>query len=185
VKLMLSSLLTTAFVMAAACPNAVPEFRLSDSKGAVWTADSLTKKPSVLVFLKHGCPMSAKAAPVLNSLQRQLGESAQVIGVMNASPAEAQAAAKELKLTIPVLGDQGRTLIKGFGAARGLQFSVVATKEEARWAKLWDGLGRAQIEDAFGLITKHGHALAPVNLQELPENALSGCLFPAAEGEKA
>lgn len=163
--------------LACACPNAVPEFKLSDHRGAQWTGASLTQRPTILVFLKKDCPANPRAIPLLNDLQKQLGQSAQVVGVVNANLSDVRAYAGSVKADFPLLADAQGVLIKGFAAKRSLQFSVVATKSEPRWAKVWDGIGQTEVEAGLKLITAHGHKLPEVTLQSLPSRAISGCGF--------
>lgn len=175
-SLMMGGMVALA-ALACACPNAVPEFKLSDHRGGQWTGASFTKRPTILVFLKKDCPANPRAIPLLNGLQKQLGETAQVVGVVNADLSNTRAYAANLKAEFPLLADAQSVLIKGFSAKRSLQFSVVATKAEPRWAKVWDGIGQTEVEAAIKLITAHGHQLAPVELKSLPSRAMSGCGF--------
>lgn len=161
--------------MAAACPNKAPDFSIKATDGAVWQASSLAKKPTILVFLKEGCPANPKAVPVLNALQRQYGSKLQIVGVMNADLAKTKAAAKDLQIAFPVIPDTKRELIDGFKASRGLEFTIIATKQEAKWPKLWSGVGKTELTEAVDVIIKHGHKLPLPDLSLAPAKAISGC----------
>lgn len=159
------------------CPNLVPEFRQEASNGVVMTEMSLTERPVIVVFLKDGCPANPGAAVVLNDLQGQLGESVQIVGFLNADLASAKALVDAHELKFPVIPDAELKVTDGFGAESSLRFTIVATKQEARWPILWDGLSNENLQAGIEVIRRHGHEVPEVNLSAMGQRVLRGCMF--------
>lgn len=165
------------FSLASACPNVVPDFRSFSTDGQVRNAKSFIEKPTVLVFLKRGCPCNVKAMPWLNSLSASFGDKWQVIGVVNTDLLEAEKEAQETGARIPLIADSQGVLRQGFQAQNSLDFSIVATKREARWPKLWQGMSQKNMTEALDIIVRHGHASPGFTLEQFPVDSLVGCDF--------
>lgn len=170
-------LLVACGMAAVACPNPVPEFRSQTTAGRVVTPTSLTERPTVLVFLSRGCPENRAQAAVLNQLRKQLGEKVQVLAVFPGDRAAAEAERKAIGGEFELLPDPGRVLIQAFKATRSFDLSLVATKAEARWPKLWEGLSRENITQVLDVIARHGHEVPEVDLAAWPEKPVRGCMI--------
>lgn len=163
--------------LASACPNTVPEFQLEASNGKVYNAKSFVAKPTILVFLKRGCPANPSQTPHLNKLQEQFGDSLQIVGITNGTVDQAKAESERIKAKFPIIADQEMTLIKGFGAKRSFDLTLVATKTESKWPKLWEGLSEPAMTEVVDIIVKHGHSLPKVDLASFAKEAQRGCSF--------
>ncbi|ARU39773.1 hypothetical protein CCB80_00880 [Armatimonadetes bacterium Uphvl-Ar1] len=172
-----TGLVLATIALAVACPNTVPEFNAKASNGKTFTQKSFTEKPTILVFLKLGCPANPSLTPALNSLQKDLGDSVQIIGVTVGSEVDAKGEAEKIKAKFPIIADQSAVLVNGFKATRSFDMSMVATKTEAKWPKLWEGLSQKNMAEIIDITQKHGHEFKTPNLETLPQTPKRGCMF--------
>lgn len=163
--------------LAQACPNAVPEFRLEATGNQTFTQKSLVERPTVLVFLKADCPANPKGAELLNQVQARYPSQVRVLGIVRGEKSTAERERTRIGLKVPVLADPTGILFDAFAPKRSLDFSVVATKTEPRWAKLWSGIGRTELSEALELIRRHGHSIPPLDPSWLPDRTVTGCPF--------
>lgn len=175
-----SALVFAAFAwagLAAACPNLVPPFALRATDGRTIANATLIERPTLLVFVKATCPANAEAFSYLATLRRELGASVEVLPVVRGSLESVRQLGEELRTEIPIVSDPNGQLFAHFRPQRSLQFAVIATKKEARWAKVFPALSREELARAVESIVKHGHANVRLNTARLPEGPLMGCMF--------
>src|SRR5690606_9040562 len=104
-----------------------PEFRLVDTNGTIHTLESLTAdRPLLIFFVEKNCPCCLGAKHFVDSLAEMYRDSANVVGIINASGEEAQAWVKETKPHFAVLQDPNQHVIRAFGAERGVYTTIVA-----------------------------------------------------------
>jgi peroxiredoxin len=168
--MVLSSLVLLAF-----CKNPVPAFSQTASNGKLVSEKLLCEKPTVVFFLKNGCPCNPDAAKNLNKLAKDLGSTAQVVAFINAGQKEAQLEAKTIKAEFLIIPDPQKEVIKGCGATRSLDFTVVATTEPPRFPKLWNGYSKAMVAEGLDIIVKHGKKLNKWDLAKFPKEPIMGC----------
>lgn len=157
------------------CKNPVPAFEAIASNGVKYSNKSFVEKPTVVVFLKKGCPSNPSAAPHFNQLAKSLGSSANVVAFVNGSLADAKEEAKRIGATFPLIPDPKRTVITGCGASKSLDFTIVATAKEAKFPKLWEGYSKASVGEALEIIVKHGKKLNTYKLDQFPADNRRGC----------
>lgn len=167
-----------ALVLAVAfCKNPVPAFSATAANGKLVTEKLLCEKPSVVVFLKKGCPCNPDAAKNLNKLVGDLGDSAQVVAFINSDLKGAQEESKTLKAKFLIIPDEKKTVIAGCGATRSLDFTVVATTDAPRFPKLWNGYSSGTMNEALEIVVKHGKTLKKWDVSVFPKEAVAGCGF--------
>ncbi|MCX6368618.1 MAG: multicopper oxidase domain-containing protein [Armatimonadetes bacterium] len=136
-------------------------------------------KPLVLHFIEQSCPCSRDSAPFLDRLAAQLGDSCQIIGVINATSPQAKAWAKQTGIKLPLLADPDRKLITAYGAERSVYTTLVAP--DGRIVKTYPGYSQAMLlELAQKLSQLTGKRLAPLSVSAAPKVLTSGCTFPKA-----
>lgn len=168
--------------LAVSCPYFVPAFKAKGTDGVQYTELTFTKKPTFIVFLKQGCPANPKGVPIVNELAAQLKDQVNVVGVINTDLAGARKEIETAKIKFPVIPDPNKVIIGGFKAERSFDLTMVATKKEAKWAKVWSGLDDTNVQEAIEIIRKHGHEVKPVQLRAFSPNAngpkkVTGCSF--------
>jgi len=89
------SLLALTSLAAVAQSPALPAFSLKGTDGKVYSNSNLFTKPTVLLFLKKGCPHNPKAMTDMNRLKSEMGSKVNFIAVCNVNDAEAKGYAKE------------------------------------------------------------------------------------------
>jgi peroxiredoxin len=169
--------MTSLLIIAAAgfCKNPVPSFSAVASNGIKITEKTLTKKPTVLVFITNSCPMTPKGLEHFNALAKGLGKTGQVVGILNANLSEAKKLASANKLVFPLVPDPKKLIIKGCNAEHSLDFTVIASSDTPKFPKLWSGYSQATVQEGLDIIQKHGKKLSKVNLASFPKNVVWGC----------
>ena len=155
----------------------VPEFKLKGSDNLNYTQASWVGKPTLVVFLKKGCPMNPEGAPYLNKLATRLKGSVRVVGFMNATLADTQAEVKKLKLSFPVVADPTKIVIGAVKAKRSFDLTVFADKKSARFTNLWTGTSQKSVGEALAAIQKAGFQVKRPQLSFLGKENLRGCSF--------
>jgi peroxiredoxin len=68
-----------------------PDFRLKDPTGKTYTLkEASAGKPTLIVFIKDGCPCSIEAEPVLQALAKHHGDKIRLVGIIDKGPKEAK-----------------------------------------------------------------------------------------------
>lgn len=169
---MTTLLLTATLVL---CKNPIPEFFLSASDGKTYSEKLFVKKPTLVVFLKQGCPCNLKVVEGLNKVSQSLKNSAQVVGFMNADIEMVKRESKEIGAKFLLIADPQSKVFVGCNVSGSLDFTVVATDDAPRYPKLWQGMSKATIDEGLEVIVKHGKKLAKWNSNALAKETLRGC----------
>jgi|JI10StandDraft_1071094.scaffolds.fasta_scaffold1053216_2 peroxiredoxin len=132
-----STLLLTAFLTAAPPAHAspgteAPEFTLpaapgGPTRGRFRLADSLRRKPVVVLFWATWCQPCMQELPVYQALFQRYGGQLQVVAVSMDGPdsvSEAGATARRLGITFPVVTDLETQVVSVYNPRRAAPFSV-------------------------------------------------------------
>lgn len=165
------SLLTASLVSAQTLPVGL---RLSGTDGRTYTTATLAARPTVMVFLSHGCPHNPKSISDFNRWRTQLGQTVQFVGVLNANAATARSYARELKVNFPVLADPDRKLIDWAGATHSLDFAVLSARR-GQLLKRWNGIQRSWIVEATNLLRRNGAPNVRITERSFTSARASGC----------
>lgn len=168
--MLLSGLLLLGF-----CKNPVPAFKLETSDGKTYTELQLTKMPSILLFLKDGCPHNEVVVQDFARLQKEFKGEIQVVAFMNSNAESVSKWGKKLKANFPIIADAKKVVIKGCGATHSADFTIVASKETPKFPKMWSGYSRKTVTEAVEVIAKHGYKLKANKLTWMSESRVSGC----------
>ncbi|MBS1706782.1 MAG: redoxin family protein [Armatimonadetes bacterium] len=180
--LLFISVLTAAITAANSAPEegcqckAMPKFSLKGSDGKTYTQDSLTKAPTVVLFLKEGCPHNPKAVEAFNKLRSGMNGKVSFYAVTNATAANAKKMAGEFKAAFPILSDTSKAVVKGFGATRTGDFALLCS-DDKRVAKLWNGYSQQSFKELLTALPEHHGPKISMDLSKFPTAKQSGCMF--------
>lgn len=123
-----------------------PDFsgRASDGKTYSLASVKKTKKPTLLYFIGHTCPVNASAVKYFNALGAAYKGKVNFLGVIDADAAAYKNWQARFKAPYPVIFDPNMTIIERYGT------------ERSPWAILVDANGR--IVDEW-----HGYSVAYIN----------------------
>lgn len=130
----------------------------------------------VVVFLKRGCPCSAKLQAALQRVAEACQGAVRFIGVIDAEVADAAEYVRTSEVPFPVLADGDLAIIRNFGATHGGYVALVNPRGEV--AALWPGFSGEMMQDLCRRITAvTGMSLSPLEFVELPGALTTGCPF--------
>lgn len=173
------TLILPLFVACASAQEAckpIPSFSLKATDGKTYTQKEFAAKPTVVIFLKKGCPHNPKSAPDFNKLPGLFGAKVNVVAITDADLATAKAYAKEIKLTVPIIADAKLSVINAFGAKRSLDMAITCAHDKMI-AQMWEGYSQATLKELVASLPGHGGPKLTVNLSGFPAKKQSGCPF--------
>lgn len=171
--LIASVILATAPIQA---DRAIPTFSLKASDGLTYSQRSLVKKPTVVVFLSHSCPHTAKAAPDLNRLKGMFGKNVALVAITDGNEKTAKSLASANKFKFPVLGDESGKTIEKFGARHSLDFVLIDARSK-KVVNFWEGYSRTIVGEILNEIGNNGGPRIKADLSAFSESRMSGCGF--------
>lgn len=150
--------------------------RAADTQSGKRSALVTHNKPLVLHFIELTCPCSRDSTPLLDRLRVQYGDSCQIVGVINTTPAQAALWAKQVGVGLPLLADPERKLITAYGAERSVYTTLVAP--DGRVVKTYPGYSQDMlIELSQKLAQLCGVQPKPFAVSNAPKVLTSGCAF--------
>lgn len=159
------------------CPcKPLPSFSLSASNGKTYTKEMLSAKPTVVVFLKAGCPHNPKATVDFNRFMTSIGKNVNFVAVTNLDAAAASKYAKELKANFPLLADKNGKLVAAFGATKSLDLGVICSKDK-KIVKTWSGYSQQTLKEIVAALPQHGGKALKLSFAGYPAKRQSGCSF--------
>ncbi len=175
-KLALFLLLVVACASAQEACKPLPTFSLRATNGKTYTQKEFATKPTVVIFLKKGCPHNPKSAPDFNRLAEMLGKKVNVVAITDADLATAKAYAKEIKLNVPLIADAKLSVINAFGAKRSLDMAITCTHDK-RVAQMWEGYSQESLKELVASLPGHGGPSLNIKFDGFPTKKQSGCPF--------
>lgn len=160
---------------ACAC-KAMPTFRVTGTDGKIWSQTTITNRPTVVVFLKAGCPHNAKGVADMNRLRSALGDKVGFVGVTDLPLADAKRLARDLGVQFPVLPDPAKTIVNGFAAGHSLDIALTCP-EDKRIANSWEGYSQDILKELVAAIHEHGGPQVRLDYSAFPAGLQSGCSF--------
>lgn len=154
-----------------------PDFTLSDQDGVqVTRADLKGGKPSVLFFIKDGCPCSIEAQPIFNDLARAYGGDAQFFGVIDGHAQEATTYLQANTVPFRLITDPTKGLMRAFKMEASASMALVDGNGQI--VQVWPGYSKSTLRQLNFLLG----ALAKVpprefNDRDAPEELTAGCSF--------
>jgi peroxiredoxin len=174
--------LTMILPFVVACASAqeackpLPTFSLKATNGKTYTQRDFSAMPTVVIFLKKGCPHNPKSAPDFNKLPAMLGKKVNVVAITDADLATAKAYAKEIKLNVPLIADAKLSVINAFGAKRSLDMAITCTHDK-KVAQMWEGYSQESLKELVASLPGHGGPSLNIKFDGFPTKKQSGCPF--------
>lgn len=132
--------------------------------------------PTVIVFIKKGCPCSVQFEPFFHRLERCYKGQVRFFGVIDGSVADARRYAEANGVPYPVLADPDRTIITCFKAENGGY--VLLLKPDGVVDTLWPGCSVEMMKELGRKIsTLAGVEEGPVEVSGMPRVLTTGCPF--------
>ena len=154
-----------------------PDFRLNDQDGQqVNLSDFKRGKPTVLFFIKDGCPCSIEAQMIFNNLAKAYGGDAQFFGVINT---DAQGATQFIQSnTIPfrLITDPTKAMIAAYKMEASASMALI--DGDGQIVEVWPGYSRdalRQLNFLTGTLAKTGPR--EFDDRDAPEKLTAGCAF--------
>jgi peroxiredoxin len=159
--------------------TAAPSFQSADLAGNPLSLASLTQaKPLVLFFIERECPCSRDAAPFLDKLAAEYGDSCTVVGVINADAATARGWVMQTGARFPLIADADQAIIKSYGAKRSVYTTVVAPG--GKIVKTYPGYSAETLAELSATLARLGGVTKrDLILADAPAQVVSGCPFPS------
>jgi peroxiredoxin len=133
-------------------------------------------RPTVLVFIKDGCPCSEAAEPYFHRLHAAYGSRVAFLGVIDGDRSDARGWADRHRTPYPVLADPDLRIIRACGAERSAYVALVARGGSIE--RLWPGFSRGMLAElGTRLAQRSGLPEPPDEPSGAPEELASGCLF--------
>jgi hypothetical protein len=132
--------------------------------------------PTVLVFIKKGCPCSVEFEPSFHRLERCYRGQVRFFGVIDGSVADARRYAEANHVPYPVLADTDRTIIIRFKAENGGYVALL--KPGGVVETLWPGCSAEMMKDLGRKISTLANVRErPVEVSGMPAVLTTGCPF--------
>jgi peroxiredoxin len=154
---------------------------VAHDRGRVSFADLSGDRPTVLVFVKDGCPCSVQFQPVFNRMARAFDGRVQFVGIIDGPLDVARQYARANDVPYSVLADADLAIIAQFEVKNAAYVALVEADGTLR--SMWPGCSVSMCQDLCGkaadLCAAGGAALDRVALEfpEMPAPLTSGCPF--------
>lgn len=154
-----------------------PKFVLSDQNGDLISSDLLKSgKPTLLLFIKDGCPCSIESQPFFNDLAAKFGGDVHFLGIIDGSAKASQNFADANTVPFSILVDPSKSLMKAFKIEASSSFAVIDGK--GMTVTVSPGYNKASLRQAnflLGTLSKTGPR--EFDDADVPEKITAGCAF--------
>ncbi len=154
-----------------------PDFSGKTSAGKAHSLKSLIgKKPTVLYFIGHDCPINATAEVYYQRIATAYSGKVNFVGVIDCDSAKYGEWQATFKPTFPVLLDSKQTIIKRYRALSSPW--VVLIDKQGRIQKSWAGYSVSQLKEIGSTVAKSAGAKpVAINTKGAPDRHQIGCSF--------
>lgn len=159
------------------------DFNLKDANGKSYTLAQATEgKPTLLVFIKYGCPCSIEAEPILQELAKHHGDKAKIVGIIDKGPKETKEWIKNNESKQLILCDPDLTTMKSYDSPNSVYSTLIAP--DGKIEKQWPGWSKRILEEENTLLHKlSGQPLRKFDTSYAPVEDSSGCSFYETHSE--
>lgn len=153
-----------------------PPFRGEDDAGRVQEGPIAGDRPTLLLFVKDGCPCSAAMQGYFNQIARAYAGEARILGVIDVGPSRARSWGRENRAAFPLLADPGLEIMRAYGATNSAFAALI--DREGRVDMFWPGVSGPMLEILNGRIAAlAGVGPRPIDFEDTPEELYSGCPY--------
>lgn len=153
------------------------DFKLKDLNGKFYNLAQATEgKPTLIVFIKEGCPCSIEAEPILQQLAKHHGDSVRLVGIINKGAEGAKKWIEDNSSTNLVLCDPDVATMKAYDSPRSVYTTLV--RPDGTIEKQWPGWSKGILEEQNELLAKlSGKPFRKFDTSYAPLEDSSGCSF--------
>jgi len=157
--------------------KSAPDFKLKNVDGKEFNlAKAMDGKPTLIVFVKDGCPCSIEAEPMLQQLAKHHGDSIRLVGIFDKGVKEAKEWIKNNTSQHLILLDESLKTMKDYDSPRSVYATLVAP--DGKIEKQWPGWSKSMLEDANSRLAKLSNKPERVfDTGYAPLEDSSGCSF--------
>lgn len=154
-----------------------PSFRLPDVNGKLWALHEIAKgRPTVLYFIKYGCPCSIDVEPLLQKMSKQIGSKVAFVGIIETETKATKAWIEDMKSPFPVLMDSSTQTMKIFKARQSVYTALI--RPDGAIDNLWPGYSASMLRELYSRATKlAGVKATSFDPDYAPIKMTSGCEF--------
>ncbi len=151
-----------------------PDFSGKGSDGKTHTLKSLTgKKPLVLYFIGHTCPINAQAVTYYNRVATAYKGKVNFVGVIDTDAAGYKAWQNQFKAPYPVIFDKDLKIIRSYKAERSPWTILVSPQGNIQ--KVWEGYSIGEINELSASIAGATKSqVAKIDTTGAPKNPRAG-----------
>lgn len=133
-------------------------------------------RPTVIIFIKEGCPCSEAADPCFRRLFTVYGDQVAFLGIIDGDASVAKRWTEEHDTPYPVLADPDLKLIQGYQAERSAYVALI--NRAGTVDRLWPGYSAGMLRE-LGTRLAHagGTTEETLDVGDAPEELTSGCSF--------
>lgn len=154
-----------------------PDFKLKALNGMDVSLDqAMGGKPTLLFFIKDGCPCSTEAEPLFQALKKHHGEKISMVGIIDVAPEKAKEWAKTHEADHLILCDPSLATMKAYDSPNSAYTTLIATDKKIE--KQWPGYSQSFLKEENALLAKlTGEKERPFDTLYAPVANSSGCSF--------
>ena len=133
-------------------------------------------RPTVIFFIKEGCPCSEAADPCFRRLHTAYGDRVAFLGVIDGEAPDAERWAWEHDTPYPIIADPELKIVNAYQAERSAYVTLVTS--EGTVDRLWPGYSASMLRSLGArLASAAGVTEARLDVSDAPEELTSGCSF--------
>jgi peroxiredoxin len=154
-----------------------PEMAAEGSDGRPTSVAAVAAdRPTVLFFIKDGCPCSEAAEPFFHRLHAAYGARAAFLGVIDGDRSVAREWAGRHRSPYPVLADPDLRIIRACGVERSAYVAMIS--RGGTIDRLWPGYSAGMLAElGVRLARLTGLTKPPTDAAGAPLELASGCMF--------
>ena len=154
-----------------------PEFELTDSNGKLQRlADLRSEKPTIIYFIKDGCPCSETYEPFMQEFARNYLDVANVLGVIDGTQETARAWSSRYVNPYPIAFDPTSATMRQWEAPNSA-FTALVDKQ-GNLVAYWPGYSRWMLEElSQKLADMTGVPRRRLAIVDGPSKLYTGCSF--------
>lgn len=154
-----------------------PDFKLKALNGMEVTLDqAVAGKPTLLFFIKDGCPCSTEAEPLFQSLKKHHGDKINLVGIIDVDIPKAREWAKTHEAEHLILVDPSKATMKAYDSPNSAYTTLIAPDKKIE--KQWPGYSQKIMKEENAMLAKlTGEPERPFDTMYAPLEDSSGCSF--------
>ncbi|SIO64926.1 Peroxiredoxin [Singulisphaera sp. GP187] len=138
--------------------------------------EAARERPTVLIFIKDGCPCSEAADPCFRRLFTAYGDRVAFLGIIDGESPEAARWTREHDTPYPVIADPDLKVVNAYHAERSAYVALVT--QQGTVDRLWPGYSAGMLRELGArLASAVGVPEVRLDVGDAPDVLTSGCTF--------